>query len=114
VNHIRPVATPIVFHAMVDGMLYYGGSLKQSFHPKDLAISWSTGRLYHRVESQKGVTTFDYGLIRSSVAVTLSEQIQTTEEGDTGLGYFEDGIVYPISELPTVIEPGQWGFRQGE
>ena len=114
VNYIRPAATPIVFHALMDGRLIYGGDLRQTFRPCDLAVSLSTGRLYHRVESQQVAAASEYGLIRSSVAVGLSEQIQTCGETPMQLNISFAGESYPIKELPASFEPGLWGLCQEE
>jgi Domain of unknown function (DUF4505) len=112
INYIRPAATPVVFHTMMDGHLYFGGSLKQAFRPIDLAVSLPTGRLYHRVESNHTATASEYGLIRSSVAVALSEQIHAADENDTELTFVADGEVSQIQILPANLEPGHWGLGQ--
>jgi Domain of unknown function (DUF4505) len=118
VNFIRPAATPIVFHTFHQhvGTLLYGGNLEQEFDSKHLAISSTTGRLYHQffpAKKKKGKKTIDrtggykmaYGLIRSSVAVALSEKICV---GDDGTFLYCDE--YEIDWLPDENEPGSWAM----
>ena len=43
-NFIKCADTPIVFHSLIDdnSNLLYGGDIKYTFNPKDLAISSKT------------------------------------------------------------------------
>jgi hypothetical protein len=138
-NFVRPAAAPIVFHSLLgqaiseERKLAYGGkSLMQSLDEKHgIAISQSTGRLYHKLTSQTLASkdkqrdvTGEYGLIRSSIAVTLSEQIITdftvpcvedtniNSDGLSGMGFQLRGSdsVVPIPWLPESAEPGSWSM----
>lgn len=134
-NFIRPAASPIVFHSLFPsqsenrpmGYFVYGGrSLVEPFDEHcSVAISKPTGRLYHKLtslslqppgkESQDDVRS-EYGLVRSSVAVALSERIVTdiSHPTDTlsGLGFESsvDEMVVPIPWLPVHAEPGPWAM----
>jgi hypothetical protein len=104
-NFIRPAAfTPVVFHSMLSRSaednegsrkyLVFAGNLEESFSPANLAISERSGRLYHRFQSTalnpprpstsapRTVSSAPaaYGLIRSSVAVTLSDRMERVED----------------------------------
>jgi hypothetical protein len=139
-NFVRPADLPIVFHGMQHDddnqkLLVYGGSLVQPFSPDKLAISQTTGRLYHELVSVKrhqdesntdstldGRSTplhassqLEYGLIKSSLAVSLSESIMTT--GDNNHEENEDfsgmhfrcsstNATFPIKWLPSRAQPG--------
>jgi Domain of unknown function (DUF4505) len=136
-NFVRPAATPIVFHSLIgqatseERKLAFGGkSLMQSFDEKGgIAISQNTGRLYHKLTSQtlapkdnQQDARGEYGLIRSSVAVTLSEHIITDfaaplventdikSDGLSGMGFQLSGSdsIVPIPWLPESAEPGSW------
>jgi hypothetical protein len=125
INYIRPAATPIVFHSLVDGCLLYGGNLVQPFDSSKLAISERTGRLYHRLlgnddddvahgqTRNNRVTTerlkLGYGLIRSSVAVSLSEYIH---HENSGWKFRCDGSFSEIDWLPSTNEPGNWSMPE--
>jgi hypothetical protein len=109
-NFIRPAATPYVFHAFspAEGTLIFGGNLGQAFDSSRLAISSSTGRLYHGIDTKgktKSESATEYGLIRSSVAVTLSENIS---EGPNDK-FLYDGFV-EIDWLPDENEAGAWAM----
>jgi hypothetical protein len=116
-NFIRPAGSPFVFHSMVDQELYYGGNLRQQFDHTRLAVSKTRGRLYHElfaagnsttVENTDGLAITSFGLIRSSVAVLLSENIVSASiEGD-GLAYLTPEGASPIRWLPEAAEPGPW------
>jgi hypothetical protein len=117
--------------------LIFGGSLMQPFYPSALAISQRSGRLYHRLimehdetgrkRQTKAPTQLHkisdvpmYGLIKSSVAVSIAEHFVETEElalksggGNTsGMDYEcpEEGVAYSVSWLPAHAEPGPWSF----
>ena len=117
-NFIRPAATPIVFHSLVGKDLHFGGNLICPFDPSYLAISPKTGRLYHKIgRKDKSVRTGletqgEYGLIRSSVAVALSEHIRTGDccdfESSSGLYFGSEGNSSLINTLPQTFEPGSW------
>jgi hypothetical protein len=54
-NFMEAQDSPIVFHNLVSGKLYWGGDLQTDFDPDNVSLSESTGRLYHPypVEYQK-------------------------------------------------------------
>ena len=118
-NFVRPADSPIVFHSM-DGdtpdalQLYFAASLRQRFDPRCLAISPRTGHLYHQLLGH-GTSlhrkTGCYGLIKSSVAVALSEQIIAhNDEIGSGTQFAVGGCHYPIPWLPGSAEPGSWAM----
>ena len=125
VNYIRPADTPIVFHSLTnDGNLLYGGNLKQNFDSSRLAVSSRTGRLYHELDGySKGQPSssdeeesddifLKYGLIRSSVAVALSENIHPGDDGEVGddcnwIYTSTSGSSKLIYWLPNGAEPGE-------
>lgn len=119
VNFIRPAATPIVFHSLVGNDLHFGGSLIRPFNASYLAVSLKTGRLYHKVEKEnkagrsEKVSQDEYGLIRSSVAVALSEYIHPGNCDDSeisGLNFCNEGASTQIKALPQSSEPGEWAL----
>ena len=131
-NFVRPADSPVVFHELredsVNGsgkQLVFGGNLSQPYRPDRLAMSPRTGRLYHELTSgtgdgdsvksltplhDSGSTAPEYGLIKSSVAVSLADAIV---EGD-GFGHdvicYDTGKRYPIEWLPVHAEAGEWGL----
>jgi hypothetical protein len=120
INHIRPAATPIVFHSLINQDLIYAGNLTLPFEHSQLALSEKTGRLYHQLydpkevintkQSSSGLTTLGYGLVRSTVAVALSERILPGPgemEEENMLFLTPEGPV-PIQCLPHYAEPGAW------
>jgi hypothetical protein len=138
-NFVRPADSAIVFHGLVhennDSIqsLVFGGSFKQPFDPSRLAISRYSGRLYHELiipsePSEAKETTplhgshgREYGLIRSSVAVTLSEHIapvdtpgetRNEEAAHSGMSFARTdlGISFSIPWLPEESEPGPWAM----
>jgi hypothetical protein len=125
-NFIRPAATPIVFHSLIDNdtTLVYGGTMVQPFDSSHLAVSEKSGRLYHKMvaahpnASDKIKTAMhdnditEYGLIRSSVAVSLSEKIVASSDTD-GLAFDTPSGQRPISSLPENAEPGVWSSPYG-
>jgi hypothetical protein len=118
VNYIRPADLPIVFHSLLDGNLLYGGGLKQEFDCNRLAVSGKTGKLYHEVDClSKGSDSkslqesiLNYGLMRSSVAVSISENISTGEADGDNWTYTTRRGDKLINWLPDTAEPGQWAF----
>jgi hypothetical protein len=129
INFIRPAGSPFVFHSMVNQELYYGGNLRQQFDHTRLAVSKTRGRLYHElfaagnsttVENTDGLALTSFGLIRSSVAVLLSDNIVSSSiEGDASiegdeLAYLTPEGASPIRWLPEAAEPGQWAQRDEE
>lgn len=103
-NFVRPAATPIVFHSLVDNnknnghdghrldLVFGGNTLLQPFDElQGIAISERTGRLYHKLtthslfpsgsSSSTNRSYDEYGLIRSAVAVTLSARIVVVLDG---------------------------------
>ena len=130
-NFIRPADAPIVFHELREDQgngkqLVFGGTLSQPYLPEKIAMSPRTGRLYHELTQGTRVggtsTTLtplhasestnkpEYGLIKSSVAVSIADAIV---EGD-GFGHdiicFDTGKKYPIEWLPAHAEAGEWGL----
>ncbi|KAG7364992.1 protein of unknown function DUF4505 containing protein [Nitzschia inconspicua] len=115
-NFVRPAATPIVFHTYRehDSTLLYGGNLQQAFDSTHLVVSAKTGRLYHLFVppikkkenlSLPGGEKMAYGLIRSSVAVALSENIIIGRDGDF---FYNDE--HKIDWLADENEPGAWAM----
>ena len=103
-NFVRPADAPIVFHELREDpdngkQLVFGGNLSQPYLPKKIAMSPRLGRLYHELTSDnsdakenKPLTPLhtsestekpEYGLIKSSVAVSIADAIV---EGD-GFGH---------------------------
>jgi hypothetical protein len=130
-NFVRPAATPIVFHGLQRDELSYAGTMVQPFDEKHLAISEETGRLYHRLTGEnvlardkaksKVVATQDikdeFGLIRSSVAVALSDRIEVLDgndaDGSSGMGIVTESGLLSIPWLPDEAEPGAWAMPKG-
>jgi hypothetical protein len=113
-NFVRPAATPIVYHTFCEHhkFMLYGGNLEHAFDSTQLAISSTTGRLYHRFIPKKYMTNnqgteqlMSYGLIRSTVAVALSEKISVGE--GSAFVYNEE---HEIDCLPPENEPGVWAM----
>jgi hypothetical protein len=130
-SFLRPADSAVVFHTIeksVDGStkLWYGGSLCQSFDPRRLALSKRTGRLYHELVNDSGThlhskeASFEhpnFGLIKSTVAVALSDQIVPGSLGDGGNEEFsgmdfmvDEKLRYPIRCLPEYAELGPWAM----
>jgi hypothetical protein len=101
-NFIRPAATPIVFHSLVDRDKYllYGSTdksiLREPFNEVDgIALSKKSGKLYHKLtthsyyplsrkvsrskQSQQEPRP-EYALLRTSLALTLSDRIMVLSE----------------------------------
>lgn len=128
-NFVRPADCPIVFHGLDGTELVFAGTLKQPFDPSRLAISAKTGHLYHELWnsetsiSKHAASPGSFGLIRSSVAVTLSEWIvpmtneNTSSETKNGSGmiYLDEQVTCTnpreIQWLPEEAEPGLWAMR---
>ena len=126
-NFIRPAAKPIVFHSLNNGIeLVYGGNLVQPLDFSRMRASKQTGRLYHQLVTKGGISKAqktalhdqsgspNYGLIRSSVAVSLSERIvdSSDEEGGEMAIIMPEGQ-YPLQWLPDDAEPGPWALPLG-
>lgn len=110
-NFIRPAVTPIVFHSMVNDTLIYGGSLKVPFESERLAVSKNSGKFYYRIPSpdqsiKKGM---EYGLICTSVGVSLSSKISVQETNKEK--YLYDNS-FEIDWLPSHCEPGKWAMPE--
>lgn len=84
-----------------------------------IAVSAETGRLYHKLTTndsslcQLGDANCDYGLIRSSVSVTISEKICNLGDNIGGhqLGILANGDeIIPIPTLSPEVEPGPWAM----
>ena len=123
INYIRPAATPIVFHTLVtnnDDRLLYGGNLSVQFDSNRLAISKRSGKLYYPVHNNNNSEDrmkLEYGLISSSVAVTLSDKITIgnnsynyNRDDDDKEGKFTYNNDTEIGWLPSKNEPGKWSF----
>mmetsp|Transcript_5319 Transcript_5319/g.9230 ORF Transcript_5319/g.9230 Transcript_5319/m.9230 type:complete len:273 (-) Transcript_5319:84-902(-) len=133
-NYIRPADAVIVFHSFLpqNAELVFGASLVQPFQPHQLAISQRTGRLYHKLhhslpssthlEKQRNKNNLPsyFGLIRSSVAVTLSERMEADPKADetasSGMTYVDKDKdhMYPIPWLPSDAEPGSWAMPNSD
>ena len=122
-NFIRPAAKPVVFHALIDNELVYGGSLVQPLDYSLLRVSRTTGRLYHQLVSSHSTNrtqktalhdqTSDpnFGLIRSSVAVSLSEKIDdSSDDEDDRMEIITPNGQCPLHWLPADAEPGSWAL----
>jgi hypothetical protein len=137
-NFVRPADIPIVFHSIHDTEdgdkeLVFGGFMVQPFCPDKIALAKDTGRLYHELinasrdsaeeisrpvrKTHAGLTLLhasdkvEYGLIRSSVAVTLSDSICVGSDKEngvySGMDFCADsGSRYPIKWLPICAQPG--------
>jgi Domain of unknown function (DUF4505) len=121
--------------------LLFGGSIPVDFDSNSLVISKVNGRLYHplvltsssaaaaasssdydetlssktKKQQQKINESRDqlgYGLIRSSIAVTLSDRIHhcDTTDDDRFMYESEDGTTSLIGWLPSYFEPGSWAM----
>jgi len=116
-NFIRPAALPVVFHTLLDRKeLVYGGTLRQTFDWRDLAVSRTTGRIYHSLGNADAPTIMTHGLIRSQLAITLAERMEATEDGNGSetLGLrIDDENVMAIPWLPSEVEPGNWAMPVG-
>ena len=114
-NFVRPADAVIVFHSLDQCasnnlQLHFGATLRQRFDPSCLAISQRTGRLYHQLIGD-GTTLHKqpggYGLVKSSVAVALSEQIVTSDdEHGSGMDFIVNGSRCSIPWLSDSAEPG--------
>lgn len=119
-NFVRPADVAIVFDALEYDAhdeslkLHYGGSLHQPFDPSCLAISQRSGRLYHellRVGEKEGTPLHqqsgNFGLVKSSLAVALSDQIEIEDESHgTGMEFVTQGTRIRIPFLPEDAEAG--------
>ena len=92
----------IVFHDLQQGNLFFGGSLSQPYNPQQLARSKKTRRLYHKLTNDRKKLTplhqYDipeYGLIKSSVAITISDFI-VEDEGNDSIICEETGDKFPL------------------
>eukprot|EP00977_Amphora_coffeiformis_P001972 scaffold374_cov160-Amphora_coffeaeformis.AAC.9 len=112
-NFIRPAALPVVFHTLLDQKeLVYAGTLRQAFDWRHLAVSRTTGRIYHSFD-HKTQTTMPFGLIRSQLAVSLAERMEVTEDenGDEMIGLrTDDDSIVAVPWLPSEAEPGDWAM----
>lgn len=129
-NFVRPADTPIVFHELredpADGkQLVFGGNLSQKYRAEKIAMSPRTGRLYHELALEtkdggesKPITAFhrsettkpEYGLIKTSVAVSIADAIVEGEGFGHDVICFDTGEKYPIEWLPAHAEAGDWGL----
>jgi hypothetical protein len=100
-NFIRPAATPIVFHSLIDNeqVLLYGSSntllLREPFdETSGIVISKVSGKLYHKLTTHSYyplsirkhypnlplAQQTQYALIRSTIALSLSDRIVDLNE----------------------------------
>lgn len=135
-NMVRPAAVPIVFHSLTNEsnscrqQLLFGGNMAEPFDEENgIAISRVNGRLYHkftayplercdktRKKHPDGLPKQEFGLIRSSVAVALSNRMVPIDGHD--LSAENSGVAFetqsnkevPIPWLPQSAEPGPWGL----
>lgn len=122
-NFIRPAATPIVFHTFdqANSNLIFGGALTQPFDPSLLAVSATTGRIFHqltvhdRIAGKKIKTevyqhkTPHFGLIKSSIAIALSENLHFQNDTEK-LEFVDEGRKYAIPCLPEDQEGHSWAL----
>jgi hypothetical protein len=140
-NFIRPACTPIIFHSLVDNEQYllYGSNnksiLREPFNETSgIVVSKYNGMIYHtltthsyyplsrKAEVSEQQRQQQYGLIRSTVALSLSDRIvelpidsdvpsTSSSSSLSGLGFITkyDRIV-PIMYLPDYAEPGPWSM----
>lgn len=140
-NFLRPAATPVVFHSLhadYQGKmeLVCAGTISQTFMADQIAVCQETGRLYHKLsalslnsrqrdgsEAQgfKLPLQEHYGLIRSSVAVALAEQIVVDEkisntQRNSGLRFVhgKTGMATSLPWLPEASKPGPWSMPHVE
>ena len=79
--------------------LTWGNSLTVPFEPGKLELSTETGRLYHPFVSPKRVEGYgELGLLKSHLALQLSEFISSDENGVWRFQW--DGSSYPIKIRP--------------
>lgn len=117
--------------------LIFGGDISIPFDFRSLAISKVNGRVYHPLvvtpldgghddgdddESAKlppskkiqktniWLQKLGYGLIRSSIAVSLSERIHHSETDDRFFYESDSGEHTSIEWLPSKFEPGSWAM----
>ncbi len=114
INFIRPAATPIVFHSLVNDTLFYGGSLSVPFENDRLAVSKTSGRFYYRISNEKEniVHEMKYGLICTSVGVALSNKISICEDNHGDNEKFLYDNISEIDWLPRDCEPGKWAMPE--
>jgi len=147
-NFVRPADAVIVFHTLKKMKLNendsqkscfkleFGGTLTQLFMPEKLAVSKRTGRLYHELfmdqvgerknkkyyatELQKSNQHKEFGLIKSSLAVALSDSFVHDDRDEateySGLNFIASDTdeKYPIRWLPGDCEPGSWSLPLDE
>ncbi|KAF0745756.1 hypothetical protein Ae201684_000204 [Aphanomyces euteiches] len=104
-NFIKAADTPIVFTELkqVDDATFHlvtNGSHDVVFNPSHVAMSSSTGRLYHWTET-KHLALF--ALIKSQVAVELSQSIEFHDDGPHILTWQDQ--VYPLAMETTTPPP---------
>jgi hypothetical protein len=119
-NFVRPIIAPIVFHGLVmksvhgaaNGSLSFAGDLKQEFDEKHLAVSYESGRLYHRILHPK-LASLGYGLIKSSIGVELADRLDVDEEAGSFTIRLDDDRIVGVAALPATAEETPWGMRTG-
>ncbi|CAK4630574.1 unnamed protein product, partial [Aphanomyces euteiches] len=104
-NFIKAADTPIVFTELkqVDDATFHlvtNGSHDVVFNPSHVAMSSSTGRLYHWTETMHLAL---FALIKSQVAVELSQSIEFHDDGPHILTWQDQ--VYPLAMETTTPPP---------
>ncbi|GMI10919.1 hypothetical protein TrVE_jg5867 [Triparma verrucosa] len=115
-NYIRPACLPIVFHDLTpSNSLVYAGTLLQKFHPSNLRTSSLSGRIFHRLfpsspskKSRMQKSGESYGLIKSSIAGKIAENIFFKDDG--GMYYVDDEGEWEVGLLPDDQESVSWGL----
>ena len=105
--------------------MLYGGNLSVQFDSNRLVISKRSGKLYYPVHNDNNDNNdnsedrmkLGYGLISSSVAVTLSDKITIgnnsnnyNRDDDDKEGKFIYNNDTEIDWLPSKNEPGKWSL----
>ena len=102
-NFIKPADTPFVFTDLDEaGDLQLGDPVSSAvpFDCSALPVSASCGRLYHPMPRNKRRPNEQaFGLIRSQLAVRLSECMEFESDSDAGCIVW-DGQSHPLRELP--------------
>jgi len=107
-NFIKPADTPFVFTDLSSGgELQVGDPVSTTvpFDPSALHVSHGSGRLYHpmaalttRKKASDGDTAAGFGLIRSQLAVRLSEDMDFDDDGGGSIVW--EGQSHPLCVLP--------------
>jgi len=126
-NYVRPVDTPIVFHNIRSTSntqskdqleLVFGASLCQPFQPDSLYFSKQNYRIYHSIkrneigDNEPGQEKeIEFGLLSSSMVMSLSNKFQSSSCGEIMEFIAKDGSIHIMKELSTDHDNGSWGMR---